>query len=443
MNLSWRSALLAAFCLAAGFVGTAVQAEEKSAGDGSPRWRPAGTAGVPRPHFEQLRDPATGEPILAIRADSQPGQFGSWQAEFPVQGGQWYRFSVLRRVENISHPRRSAVVQLWWYTASGRKAPRPGVKAQPDFPGEGKLLGNQWREVAGVFQAPPEAARVVVNLQLRWAPGGKVLWKRPRWEAAQPPPPRKVRLAAVHFTPPGKTPRQNLESLVPLLEKAAKQRADLVCLGECVTYVRTGKSYAQVAEPVPGPSTRFLGQYARKHNFYIVVGLVERDGQAIYNTAALIGPDGKLVGKYRKLALPTGEIDGGLVPGEEYPVFQTRFGKVGMMICWDVHFPEVARGLANRGAEIIAMPIWGGDPRLAQARAIENQIYLLTSTYNTRPRWMVSGVWGPSGDLLVQAREWGTVVVAEVDLSRRYYHFGFGPFRDRILRERPVWVPDQ
>ena len=58
----------------------------------------------------------------------------------------------------------------------------------------------------------------------------------------------------------------------------------------------------------------------------------------------------------------------GITPGERYPVFDTRFGKLGLMICWDVHFPEVARNLSNHGAEVIAMPIWGGNPALARAR---------------------------------------------------------------------------
>jgi len=99
---------------------------------------------------------------------------------------------------------------------------------------------------------------------------------------------------------------------------------------------------------------------------------MERSKNVIYNTAALIGPDGKLLGKYRKVCLPREEIEGGVTPGHNYPVFDTRFGKLGMMICWDVHFPEVARNLSNQGAEVIAMPIWGDNPALAKARAIEN-----------------------------------------------------------------------
>ena len=110
-----------------------------------------------------------------------------------------------------------------------------------------------------------------------------------------------------------------------------------------------------------------------------------------------------------------------------------------MMICWDVHFLEVARNLRAGGAEIIALPIMGGNPALASARAIENQIYLLTSTTTniTRPNWMRSGVFGLDGRMLVQAKQWGDVVVTEVDLNRPTHWDGLGHFRERILHERP------
>ena len=156
----------------------------------------------------------------------------------------------------------------------------------------------------------------------------------------------------------------------PLIAEAARQKADLVVLGETLTSVGIGKKVQEIAEPIPGPSTEYFGQLAKKHNLYIVVGLIERDGHLIYNTAVLLGPDGKLVGKYRKVCLPRGEIEDGVAPGSDYPVFETRFGKVGMMICYDGFFPEVARELANRGAEVIAWPVWGCNPLLARARAV-------------------------------------------------------------------------
>ena len=110
-----------------------------------------------------------------------------------------------------------------------------------------------------------------------------------------------------------------------------------------------------------------------------------------------------------------------------------------MMICFDVHMPEVARGLAANGAEIIAMPIMGGHPALARARAIENQIYLVTSTYSINDDWMQTGVWGLSGDLLVRATKKDSVVITEVDLSEQYFwRANMGEFKGRLRHERPA-----
>src|SRR5262249_39737715 len=149
------------------------------------------------------------------------------------------------------------------------------------------------------------------------------------------PAPRTVRLAAVHLKPSGKSPRANCEEYEPLIAEAARQKADLVVLGETITYVGVGKSYADCAEAIPGPSTAYFGELAKKHNLYIVAGLLERDRHLVYNVAVLLGPDGKLLGKYRKVCLPRGEIEGGCAPGSEYPVFRTRFGTVGLMVCYD------------------------------------------------------------------------------------------------------------
>ena len=166
---------------------------------------------------------------------------------------------------------------------------------------------------------------------------------------------------------------------------------------------------------------------------------MEREEKQIFNTAILLGPDGELVGKYRKVTLPREEIEKGISPGHDYPVFSTRFGKVGIMICYDVFFPEVARELSLGGAEIIAMPIWGGNPSLAAARCAENGIYLVSSTYtNHDHNWMKTAIWDREGKRISEATEWGTIVFAEVDLNQRTYWHGLGDFQSRIAREAPV-----
>jgi predicted amidohydrolase len=248
--------------------------------------------------------------------------------------------------------------------------------------------------------------------------------------------PRKVKVASVNHRPRNtKSARDNLEQFAKLIDEAGAAKADIVCLPEAITVIGRGSDYLGNAEPIPGgPSTEFLGEVARRNNLYIVAGLMERDGKAAYNTAVLIGRDGKYLGKYRKVCLPASEYNGGLAPGSEYPIFDTDFGKVGIMICWDVSYPEVSRELAVRGAELILMPIWGGNETLCKARAIENQIPLVISSYDLR-----SAIYDSAGEAKAQAKDTSSCVVyADFNLAEAMNWKWSGHWRDRIWIEGPV-----
>ncbi len=370
--------------------------------------------------------------VLGLAAQGHPAPDGRWIRHVPVQPGKFYRFHAQWQAKNISHPVRSVVVRIGWEDEQGRRS------APPEYiPIFGPTTADGWRQVLGMLQTPEKTVRARLELHLRWSSEGELRWRNIQFVPSDPPPPKKVRLAVVHHRPRGgKTPQDNLQQFVPLLQEAARQKADIVCLGELITYCGLGKTVAELAEPIPGPSTQFLAEQTRQHRFYLATSIYEQSGNLIYNTAVLLGRDGALVGKYRKVCIPYEEIDHGVAPGEEYPVFDTDLGRVGLMICWDVHFPEIARALAAQGAEIILLPIWGGNETLAQARAIENQIFLLASGYDFR-----SAIYNRRGQPIAQAEKDPQVLVVEVDLAEKVYWPWLGNWRSRIWPEAPPLFP--
>jgi predicted amidohydrolase len=405
-----------------------------------------------RPAFSyDVKGGPNGKGSMLINADQRVGLMGHFEKKIKVAGGKHYKFTTQRRTRNIDLVRRAGIVRIRWVDDKGNRvlrdkpsfaSYRPGERprSEPEFPAEGQASPDGWIQVSGSYRAPSATTHAIVELHFRWGPPNSIVeWSETVLSETAAPKPRIVRLATVHHRPvAGKTPKEKREQFEPLIAEAAKQKVDLICLPETLTIYGTGLKYAECAETIPGPSTEFFGKLAKQHNMYIVAGLIEREKHLIYNVAVLLGPDGKIVGKYRKVTLPRGEIEGGVTPGNDYPVFQTRFGKVGMMICYDGFFPEVARELSNRGAEVIAWPVWGCNPLLGSARACENHVYVLSSTYtDVKSNWMISAVYGHDGKPLAQGKEWGTIAVAEVDLNQPLHWQSLGDFKAQIERHRP------
>jgi beta-ureidopropionase len=157
-----------------------------------------------------------------------------------------------------------------------------------------------------------------------------------------------------------------IEAHIPYIEKAAKQGVQMLCFQEVFTgpYFcpsQDSKWYGLTEEIPNGPTTQIMCELARKHSMVIVVPIYEKQMTGVYyNTAAVIDADGKYLGKYRKNHIP--QVKGFwekffFKPGNlGYPVFDTRYGKVGVYICYDRHFPEGARALGLNGAEIVFNP---------------------------------------------------------------------------------------
>jgi len=424
-----------------------------------PRDVPAPAGWTPVAQREEIRPMLTysetggraGKGVFIVATDKRDGLDGAWQKTFPIEGGKWYRFSVYRRTTGTDYPQQTGAVTVQWYDSEGKRAKDDRKLVERyltkydaitplEYPIDGEAGADGWTGMTGTWQAPSGARSATVEMHGRWAANAKIEYSQPELNPVEAPKPRIVRLAAVHYKPnSAKTAAEKREQYAPFIAEAAAKRADLVVLGETLTYVNAGAMPAETAEPIPGPSTDYFASLAKKHNLYIVAGLFEKDAHKTYNTAVLLTPEGTIGGKYRKVTLPDSEASNGVVPGHEYPVFKTRFGTLGIMICYDGFFPEVARELTKQGAEVIAWPVWGCNPELARARAVENHVYLVSSTYeDISSNWMLSAVWDHSGQTIGLAKDWGTVAVAEVDLNQTTRWRSLGDFRSKIERHVPM-----
>jgi predicted amidohydrolase len=196
----------------------------------------------------------------------------------------------------------------------------------------------------------------------------------------------QITVAGIQFDPKIGLVRENLVRILSLIDEVAAQSARLVVFPECALsgYVFDDIDEARMAsERVPGPSTRAIVATCKELGVYAIVGMLEDAGDTIYNSAVLCGPEG-LVGVYRKTHLPYLGVDmmTGLGP-DPYRVFNTSIGRIGMLICYDLRFPEAARCLALEGADMIAVPTnWpmGADTApdfVAPARAVENRVFIV------------------------------------------------------------------
>ena len=369
-----------------------------------------------------------GEPSLTLKGGGKDHAAGYWYKVINAEPGTYYQFRTYFKSDQVDEPDRSILARVIWQDVAGKVV---GFREYP-----ATLLDkdkNGWRIIEQSYQAPKETKTARLELHYRWDGNGVVHFGGTSFEKTTAPEPRMVRIATVHHRPRNsKSTQENLDSFSALVNQAGAQNADIVCLPEGATIVGTQHDYVSGSEPVPGPTTKYLGEVAKKNNLYIVAGLLEKEGGVVYNTAVLIDRKGNLAGKYRKTSLPREEIDGGVTPGDSFPVFDTDFGRIGIMICWDVTFPEPARALAQQGAEVIFLPIWGGDIKLARARAIENQVYLVSSTYD-----MISAVFDLEGEVMKEAKEDNTVVVVDVNLNEQKLWPWLGDFKNRIPREMP------
>jgi predicted amidohydrolase len=235
-------------------------------------------------------------------------------------------------------------------------------------------------------------------------------------------------------------PDANVRRAVELADRAAADGARLVALPEYLQFRGPDDGFRASARPIPGPFTEPFADVARRHGTWVLVGSVAEtsgDVDRPYNTSVMIGPDGSIAARYRKVHLFDVAVDAGPVDtesarvtaGDELMTADVDGVTIGLSICYDLRFPELYRGLALAGAQVLTVPAnfterTGRDhwEVLLRARAIENAAYVLAPSQiggpPGQPAYGRSMVVDPWGTVVAQAPDSVSIVHAELDLDR-------------------------
>ncbi|XP_068126797.1 omega-amidase NIT2 [Hyperolius riggenbachi] len=247
----------------------------------------------------------------------------------------------------------------------------------------------------------------------------------------------KFRLALVQLlvTP---VKADNLKKASELIKQAAKQGAQIVALPECFNSPYGTKFFPEYAEKIPGQSTQMLSDVAKECGIYLIGGSIpEEDSGKLYNTCTVYGPDGALLAKHRKIHLFNIDVPGKirfqesetLSPGDSFSVFDTPYCKIGVGICYDMRFAELAQIYTKRGCKLLVYPgafnMTTGPAHwelLQRARALDNQVYVATVSPARDEKasyvaWGHSTVVNPWGEVVVKAAADETVISTDIDLQ--------------------------
>ncbi|MEW9671119.1 carbon-nitrogen hydrolase family protein [Ammoniphilus sp. 3BR4] len=228
----------------------------------------------------------------------------------------------------------------------------------------------------------------------------------------------------------------NLQKAVEYISRAKGLGADFVILPEIYMAATTpgcGVLPSEVAEPLDGPFVTGLAEAARENQIYVICGMFEstvREDNRAYNTTVFLNRSGELIQSYRKTHLYDAfsyQESKTVAPGENpYEVVETEFGKIGLMVCYEVRFPEIARQFALQGADILFMPSgWVAGPMkedhwetLIRARAIENTMFICAADLVGSIFSGQSLIVDPMGVVVSRAGEEESLIIADLDLSR-------------------------
>ncbi len=398
---------------------------------------------------------------VGIAANGSRTCCGGWQFVLKgIRGGQGYRVRTRVRHEGVEHPRDCLqALACWGEWDPDQTSPRKHWNYLLPV-----KLGAGQMDLEAVARAPKGTRVLTVRYVFRWATRGSTRWDAPQIEPFDIPERRPVKACVINATRQTRDrikvqrfsrglglPEEiagQVDLWASLARAACRRRPDLMVTPEIVI---SGQDRADGAVEVPGPATAPFQEIARDHGTHIVLGLKERDRDAVHNSAVLIAADGEVQGVYRKVHLATGEDISGAVPGDGFPVFQTPIGRIGCLICMDTTVCESARMLALNGADFICFSIMGdlradrfsvGQPifnesrwkAIMRTRAIDNQVCMVIARNDVQGSCIIDR----KGDLLAWNEGDQEFTVAAVPMEDGYRVWGGGDFREvTFMLRRP------
>jgi predicted amidohydrolase len=394
---------------------------------------------------------------LTIAANGTRTCSGGWQLHYPgVMPGQRYVLAVEVRHDGIEHPRDVLEAIAIWGDPAANEA-RPGVSWEYLRP-EGSW-DSPIRFVLDTV-APEDARDLTLRLTFRWSARGRSVWSLPEIRLGSAPaarPVSSVKVCVVTGDAPSRrrsfgSIQENVDFYLALCEAASRRNPHLIVLPEIALQWRIPGNVLDVAVPAPGPETEPFAALARRCGLHLLLGLLERDGDAVFNSAVLFGPTGAIEGKYHKVHLAVGgETTSGILPGDGFPVFETEIGRIGCNICMDSSAAESSRMVGLNGADFLLLPIMGdhradrwtpGPPifnesrwkAIMRTRAMDNQLCVVVARNEAQGSCIIDR----KGDILAWNEGDQPLIEAVVPLEDGYRTWNTGCFREvNWIQRRP------
>ena len=319
------------------------------------------------PDFKRIEK--GGVSFLEASGNGNPDGVGYIFTKAEIELGKTYLFSVRFQYSDDLNPQKNLLFQSFQGNV------RNGIF---DF----KRLGDNWALGEEKIFYPGEGKDTAeVRILYRLNPDAKIWIKEISLIETEPVEPHWVTVACTQ----GNT---NLSTCEKVLDVAGQAGVDMILLPE---YMQGGL----IEEPLQGPSYALMSEKAKQYEMYVAGGIVRKDelSDRWYNTALLFGRNGEFIGMYDKIHPYSPEVnEQGITPGNQVPVFNTDLGKIGIMICYDSWFTDVIELLSLKGAEMVLFPNAGYYRSLMPARAADNGVRIICSTWNNE-----YGIWDTAG----------------------------------------------